>query len=105
DAAFDCVVLHLIVAVVAHPANALAEAARVVKPGGELLVFDKFLRHGERALLRRALSPLASRIATRTDVVFETLLDAVPDVRVMSDEAALAGGWFRRIRLEKARKP
>jgi hypothetical protein len=35
------------------------------------------------------------------DVVFETVLDGVPQLRVVTDEPALAGGWFRRIRLEK----
>jgi ubiquinone/menaquinone biosynthesis C-methylase UbiE len=101
DDAFDYAVLHLIIAVVAHPARALAEAARVVRAGGTLLVFDKFLERGAAAPLRRALSPLAGAIATRTDVVFETLLESVPQLRVVSDEPALARGWFRRIRLER----
>lgn len=101
DAVFDHGVLHLILAVVARPDHALSEAARVLKVGGTLLVFDKFLARDSAAPLRRFLSPLASRIATRTDVVFEPLLDGVPGLRVVSDEPALARGWFRRIRLEK----
>ena len=101
DASFDCVVLHLIVAVVPQPARVLAEAARVLKPGGKLLVFDKFLRPEQSAPLRRALSPLIGQIATRTDVVFEDVLASVPELKVHSNEAALAGGWFRLIELEK----
>lgn len=101
DRSFDCVVLHLIVAVVPQPARALAEAARVLRQGGSLLVFDKFLRVGQVAPLRRVLSPLVGRIATRTDVVFEEVLAGVPALNVRSDEAALAGGWFRLIELEK----
>jgi ubiquinone/menaquinone biosynthesis C-methylase UbiE len=99
---FDVVVLHLIVAVVARPALVLAEAARVTRPGGTLLVLDKFLAPASRAPLRRLLSPLAGRIATRLDVVFEEVLAAVPDVTVESDRPALGGGWFRRIELRKA---
>jgi len=95
---FDCVVLHLIVAVVPQPARCLAEAARVLKPGGMVLVLDKFLRRGQMAPLRRALNPLSSAIATRMDVVWEDLLDAVPQLEVESDEPALACGWFRLIR-------
>ena len=101
DDAFDYVVLHLIIAVVPRPDRALTEAARVAKPGGTLLVFDKFLAADARAPLRRMLSPITARIATRTDVVFETLLEHAPRLRVISDEPQLAGGWFRRIRLQK----
>jgi ubiquinone/menaquinone biosynthesis C-methylase UbiE len=98
---FDCAVLHLIIAVVPHPARALREAARVVKSGGTLLLFDKFLAAGSSAPLRRLLNPLVSRIATRTDVVFEALIEDEPRLRVISNEPAGAGGWFRRIVLEK----
>lgn len=98
---FDCVVLHLIVAVVPQPQYCLAEAARVLKPGGRILLLDKFLRRGERAWVRRALTPLIGQLATRLDVVFEDVLEAVPGLRVLSDEPVLARGWFRLIELIK----
>jgi ubiquinone/menaquinone biosynthesis C-methylase UbiE len=101
DAVFDAAVLHLIVAVVADPAACLRETARVLKPGGTALVIDKFLRPGARARLRRALNPLARRVATRLDVVFEEALDAVPEFRLAEDAPLLLNGWFRRIRLAK----
>ena len=49
NAQFDHVVLHLIVAVVPQPAQCLSEAARVLKPGGTIIIFDKFLRPQQRA--------------------------------------------------------
>ncbi len=101
DASFDCVVLHLIVAVVPEPRKCVAEAARVLRPGGRILLFDKFLRRGQRALLRRALSPLSAQVATRLDVVFEEVLKNVPQLRLISDEPALASGWFRLIELRR----
>lgn len=101
DAGFDMAVLHLILAVVPRPERCLAEIARILRPGGRVLLFDKFLRPGERAWLRRALNPVARRIATRTDVVFEDVLAEVPGLAVVADEPALIGGWFRLIELEK----
>jgi len=101
DASFDYVVLHLIVAVVPQPQLCLAEAARVLRPGGRILLFDKFLRRGQRAWLRRSLSPLSGRLATRLDVVFEDVLETVPGLHVLSDQPVLARGWFRLIELQK----
>jgi len=101
DAQFDHVVLHLILAVVPHPEKCLGEAARVLKAGGTILVFDKFLRPQQHAWLRRALNPLTRRLATRMDVVFEDVLSQVPQLQVISDMPLLAGGWFRGIVLRK----
>lgn len=98
---FDYVVLHLIMAVVSRPQYCLAETARVLRPGGHILLFDKFLRHGERAWVRRSLTPLMGQLATRLDVVFEEVLEAVPELRVLTDQPALANGWFRLIELHK----
>lgn len=102
DTSFDAVVMHLILAVVPDPAHAFVAAGRVLRPGGHLLVFDKFLGTGQRAPLRRAISPLLARIATNTDVEFEPLLPLCPCFTVVRDEPALAGGWFRRIVLRKS---
>ena len=101
EAQFDHAVLHLILAVVPQPEKCLGEAARVLKPGGTILVFDKFLRPQQRAWLRRIFNPLTRRIATRMDVVFEDVLREVPGLQVVSDVPLLAGGWFRGIVLQK----
>ncbi len=101
DAYFDHVVLHLIVAVVPQPERCLSEAARVLKPGGTVVLFDKFLQPNKLSLFRRALNPLTRRIATRTDVVFEEVHAAVPELQVVSNVPLLAGGWFRGIVLRK----
>ncbi len=100
-ASFDAVVLHLILAVVPEAHLAMAEAVRVLRPGGTMLVLDKFLRPGQHAPLRRFLAPLAARLATRTDLVFEEILASQPGLRKVSDQPAALGGWFRRIHLEK----
>lgn len=101
DAQFDHVVLHLIVAVVPEPGRCLAEAARVLKPGGSVILFDKFLHPRQRAPLRRMLNFFTRRIATRMDVVFEEVLAATPELEVASDIPMLGNGWFRAIVLRK----
>lgn len=100
-ASMDIVIMHLILAVVPDTAAALRESARVLRPGGRILILDKFLRPGKSAPLRRLVSPLLARLATRTDVVFEEALACVPELHVREDHPALAGGWFRHILLEK----
>jgi phosphatidylethanolamine/phosphatidyl-N-methylethanolamine N-methyltransferase len=103
DAHFDHIVLHLIVAVVPEPQRCLSEAVRVLKPGGTIILFDKFLQPQQRAPLRRFFNVLTRRFATRMDVVFEEVLSAAPELQVLSDEPMLANGWFRRIELQKTR--
>jgi ubiquinone/menaquinone biosynthesis C-methylase UbiE len=99
DESFDCVVLHLILAIVPDARACLRESARVLKPGGKVLVLDKFLKRGEPAGLRRALNKVSQHVVTRLDVIFEDVLDSVQGLRLEEDVPVLAGGWFRRIRL------
>lgn len=101
DASFDHAVLHLILAVVPDPKACLAEAARVVRPGGSIRILDKFLRPGAAAPLRRLINPLVRRLATRLDVVFEEVLSNSPDLDLVEDRDALLSGWFRLIELRK----
>ncbi len=98
---FDVVLLHLILAVVPKPERALAEASRILKPGGRIVIFDKFLHHHQKAPLRRLISPFLGMLATRTDVELEPLLAAHPELRLTRDESLLARGWFRGITLIK----
>lgn len=101
DQQFDIVLMHLILAVVPHPEQALREAARVVRHGGRVLILDKFLRHGQRAPLRRALNGVIRHIATRTDVVLDPLLAQCPELQLIEETRLAPGGWFHQIELKK----
>jgi ubiquinone/menaquinone biosynthesis C-methylase UbiE len=102
DAQFDHVILHLIVAVVPEPERCLSEAARMLKPGGTIILFDKFLQPHQHAPIRRFFSFFTRHFATRIDVVFEEVLSATPELEVVSDVPMLAKGWFRGIVLRKS---
>ena len=98
---FDIIIMHLILAVVPDPERALLEANRVLRKNGNIYILDKFLKPGQLAPVRRSFNIVLRHIATRTDVVFEHTLSRSRDLRVVSDEPALAGGWFRLIELAK----
>ena len=101
DHSFDIVLMHLILAVVPDPSKALSEANRVLKPGGRIHIFDKFLKKGQLAPCRRFVNLFSRHIATRTDVVFENLLSKHNELSILHEENALARGWFRFLILEK----
>jgi ubiquinone/menaquinone biosynthesis C-methylase UbiE len=101
DASFDAVVMHLILAVMPDPARGLAEAARVLKPGGRVAVFDKFLPDDERASVRRRLlnvvaKPLFSDMNRRLG----SIVAGTPFV-IEHDEPAAFGGVYRIVTLRK----
>jgi phosphatidylethanolamine/phosphatidyl-N-methylethanolamine N-methyltransferase len=61
-ASFDAVVAHLVLAVVPDPEQVTREIARVLRPGGRLAVFDKFLPDGTSPSAPRRLANLAARV-------------------------------------------
>jgi ubiquinone/menaquinone biosynthesis C-methylase UbiE len=68
DGSFDAAILHMVLEVIPDPARCLAEAARVLRAGGRLAVFDKFLPEGERpGPLRRAGLALLDFVFTSTN--------------------------------------
>lgn len=101
SASCDAVVLHLIVAVIPDPVRCLQEVARVLRPGGRAIVFDKFTRGARPSLPLRLLNVLSGALFTEVTRNFETILDQAGGLGVERDEPALFGGVFRHILLRK----
>ncbi len=59
---FDAVVMTLIVSVVPHPRECLQEAMRVLRSGGRIVVFDKFVAPGKNPSLLRRICNLLTRV-------------------------------------------
>ena len=101
DASFDAVIAHLVIAVMPNPERGLREIDRVLKPGGRVAVFDKFLRDQEKASpVRRLVNVIARPLFSDMNRRLEPLLTGTT-LRIERDEPAAFGGWYRVVTLRK----
>jgi len=101
DAQFDAVVLHLILAVIPDPVACLQEAERVLKQGGKIIVFDKFIPAQQSvSMARHLLNPLTNLLFSDITRDFYHIHQH-SGLKVLSDEAGALKGAFRIILLEK----
>jgi ubiquinone/menaquinone biosynthesis C-methylase UbiE len=101
DATFDGVVLHLILAVMPEPERGLREAERVLKPGGRIAVFDKYLVGGEEpSLPRRLANAVARPLFSDLNRRLESWL-AATTLRLEIEEPVALGGMYRLATLRK----
>jgi phosphatidylethanolamine/phosphatidyl-N-methylethanolamine N-methyltransferase len=101
DSSFDAVVMHLILAVMPEPERGVREAVRVLRPGGRIAVFDKFLRDEERpSLKRRLLNAVAKPLFSDLNRRLGPLISGARLV-VEQDEPVAFGGTYRVVTLMK----
>lgn len=99
DSSFDAVVMHLILAVMPQPERGLSEAVRVLKPGGRVAVFDKFLGDEDRpSLKRRLLNVFAKPLFSDLNRRLGPLVAGTPLV-IEHDEPVAFGGTYRVVTL------
>ena len=74
DASFDCVVGQFVITLVADPERVLSECARVVRPGGQIvLVNHLYSEKGLAAAVERLLAQQARSVGLRPEFPFRRL--------------------------------
>ena len=74
DGAFDVVVAQYVITAVPDPEATLDEFARVLKPGGEIILVNHLgAETGPRAAVEQAFAPLARRLGWRPEFRWERL--------------------------------
>jgi phosphatidylethanolamine/phosphatidyl-N-methylethanolamine N-methyltransferase len=105
DASFDVIVAQYVITTVPNPEATLDEFARVLKPGGEIVLVS---RVGAEAGLRRSLerwfAPAARKLGWRTEFSFERYArwaEHSPGMRLIERRAMPPLGHFSLIRFAK----
>ena len=92
---FDVVFFNLILSVIPDPRACLRENLRALKPGGRMVVFDKFLAgNGKLSLLRRIINTFSTLFGTDITRRFEDL-SAGCALKLVRDEPSLLKGMYR----------
>lgn len=101
DDSFDVAILHLILSVVPDPVRCVREVARVLRPGGRAMIFDKLIddkMKPSRAF--RVINPLLSLLGTEIIRQLGPLLQGSGLV-VTHEETTGAGGIIKIVMLRK----
>jgi phosphatidylethanolamine/phosphatidyl-N-methylethanolamine N-methyltransferase len=105
DESFDVVVAQYVITAVPHPEATLDEFARLVRPGGEIVLVNHIgAESGPRALFEQWFAPLARRLGWRPEFRFRTLADWAErhgGVRLIERRAMPPMGHFSLIRFER----
>jgi phosphatidylethanolamine/phosphatidyl-N-methylethanolamine N-methyltransferase len=106
DASFDVVIAQYVVSTIPNPEAALDEFARILRPGGEMVLIN---RVGAQAGLRRAmeqlLQPLVCRLGWRTEFPWERFdrwIGQRSDMHLIEHRAMPPFGHFSLLRFMKS---
>lgn len=98
---FDYVVLNLILSVIPDGNKALKEAYRVLKPGGKIAIFDKFIEDEKSPnIMRLLLNRITKSLGTDINRKFSKIIGNV-NLKVQEEKKSILGGMYRIIILEK----
>lgn len=100
---FDLIVGSLILSVVPDAGACFREMARVLKPGGELVLFDKFLmKEKEPSFSKKMIRPMIKLLGTDIGLNFTDLFEKnKTGLLITEDVPVMFNGMYRKIRLSK----
>ncbi|MGO1061162.1 class I SAM-dependent methyltransferase [Planococcus sp. FY231025] len=103
DDHFDAVIGSLVLSVVPDADKCLKEMLRVLKPGGEMIIFDKFApKNKGLSPLQKAVRSLIKLLGTDIGIDFERLCGKYKEaVTIEEDLGLMLGGLYRKIVLKK----
>lgn len=105
DQSFDVVVAQFVITAVPHPEATLDEFARVLKPGGEIILVNHIgAESGPRRLFELCFAPIARRLGWRPEFSFNRLSNWAArhgGVRVIERRALPPMGNFTLIRFAR----
>jgi ubiquinone/menaquinone biosynthesis C-methylase UbiE len=102
DAVFDAVLLSLILSVVPDGAAAFSEGWRVLRPGGRVVIFDKFLPEaGVLSPTRRMAGAVIAWLGTDPNRRLSDILNTQRMRFIERDEPSLLRGQYRVVVLRK----
>ena len=105
DNSFDVVVAQYVVTTVPKPEAALDEFARVLKPGGEIVLLSRVSDEtGLRRSIEHMVAPAARRLGWRTEFGWERYLawlSHAPDIELVERRPTPPFGHFSLIRFGK----
>ena len=105
DQSFDVVMAQFVITAVPHPEETLDEFARLVKPGGEIVLVNHIgAEEGPRRIFEICFAPIARRLGWRPEFRFQRLADWAArhgGVRVIERRPMPPMGHFSLIRFER----
>jgi phosphatidylethanolamine/phosphatidyl-N-methylethanolamine N-methyltransferase len=106
DASFDVVVAHYVVSTVPNPEAALDEFARVLRPGGEIVLVNRVgAETGLRRLVEKMLQPIVRQLGWRTEFPwnrFARWTERRDDVHLIERRPTPPFGHFSLLRFGKS---
>ena len=109
DASFDVVVANHVISTVPNPEAALDECARMLRPGGEMILLSRIgADAGLRYLVELLLQPVVRRLGWRLEFPwgrFARWTERRPDVRLIERRPMPPFGHFSLLRFVKCESP